>query len=64
MIRRLSLLPLCCAVASAQDTAFRRVEARVTAVTAGGIYLDQGSDAGIEQGDRARVFGAGGTTVE
>ena len=64
MIRRLSLVPLLCAVATAQETSFRRIEARVTAVTSGGIYLDQGADAGIEQGDRARVFGAGGTTVE
>lgn len=64
MSTRLALVPLVCAVAAAQEPAVKRIDARVTAVSGAGVYLDVGSDAGVEPGDRARVYGAGGATLE
>ena len=63
-LSRALFLPLACAVAAAQEPDSRRVEARVTAVSGSSLYIDQGSDAGLEPGDRGRVFAAGGQTVE
>jgi len=48
----------------AQDAAMQRIEARVTIASGGSAYIDAGSDAGIEPGDRARAFPAAGAPVE
>lgn len=53
-----------CAPALAQETAMTRVEARVTAASGGGVYLDVGSDAGVQPGDRARALPLGRAPVE
>lgn len=42
----------------------RRVEVVVTAVSSRNVYLDQGTEAGLEPGDLARLFPTGGATVE
>lgn len=50
--------------ATAQETGTRRIPARVTIATGGSVYLDTGSDAGVEPGDRARAFPSAGGPVD
>lgn len=58
------LLALACPGAHAQDLGMRRVEARVTIASSASVYLDAGTDAGIEPGDRARAFPSAGSPVD
>jgi hypothetical protein len=51
-------------LARAQTQGMKRVEARVTAVSGLVVHLDQGGDARIEPGDRARATAPGGVSVE
>lgn len=51
-------------LARAQELAQRRVEGRVTVVAGGLVYLDIGSDAGLEPGDRGRIFPTSGGGIE
>ncbi|MBM3992086.1 MAG: hypothetical protein FJ298_13905 [Planctomycetes bacterium] len=64
MFARALCWPLVCAIAVAQQPDARRIEARVSAVSGASVYIDQGSDDGLEPGDRGRVFASGGQTVE
>jgi hypothetical protein len=52
------------ALGAQQQAPLRRVEARVSALSGNSVHLDQGSDAGIEPGDRVRATPTGGAPVE
>ena len=50
--------------AAAQDTPVQRVEIQVLSVDADTVRVDRGRSAGIQSGDRVRIFAAGLPTIE
>jgi hypothetical protein len=60
----LSVVTLAAPALRAQTPGVKRVEARVTAVAGLVVHIDQGGDALIEPGDRARATAPGGVSVE
>lgn len=68
MIARIALLCVTlgalCARSAAQDTAFERIEVRVTAASGALVVLDRGAQAGLAPDDRVRLFPFGAPLVE